>query len=146
MSYKFNTYHSELIVVGCLKVFYNLIRIYIDEIQNNEPGIMEVVLDEKLEKHFSKWFKEYVSNEILLLLIPSSLLIFQKLITFIFNRHAIISSTMSSSKILQKALYTQLNHIQCILLMVTNSILNHIDQYGQPLDRGFEVGIFRTTN
>ena len=69
-----------------------------------------------------------MSNEILLLLIPSSLLIFQKLTTCMFNKHAIISTTMSSSKILQKALYTQLNHIQCILLMVTNSILNHMDQ------------------
>ena len=100
-----------LLVVGCLKVFYNLIIIYIDEIQNNEPGITEAKLDEKLEKHFSKWFKEYVSNEILLLLIPSSLLIFQKLTTCMFNRHTIISLTMSSSKFLQKALYTQLNHI-----------------------------------
>ena len=122
----------NLLVVGCLKVFYNLIRIYIDEIQNNESGITEGELDEKLEKHFSKWFKEYVSSEILFLLIPSSLLIFQKLTSCMFNRHAIISSTMSSSKILQKALYAQLNHIQCILLMVTNSILNHMDQYGQP--------------
>ena len=122
----------NLLVVGCLKVFYNLIRIYIDEIQNNESGITEAELDEKLEKHFSKWFKEYVSSEILFLLIPSSLLIFQKLTSCMFNRHAIISSTMSSSKILQKALYAQLNHIQCILLMVTNSILNHMDQYGQP--------------
>ena len=122
----------NLLVVGCLKVFYNLIRIYIDEIQNNESGITEAELDEKLEKHFSKWFKEYVSSEILFLLIPSSLLIFQKLTSCMFNRHAIISSTMSSSKILQKALYAQLNLIQCILLMVTNSILNHMDQYGQP--------------
>ena len=96
----------NLLVVGCLKVFYNLIRIYIDEIQNNEPGITEAELDEKLEKHLSKWFKEYVSNEMLLLLIPSSLLIFQKLTTCMFNKHAIISSTMSSSKILQKAFYT----------------------------------------
>ena len=94
--------------MGCLNVFYNLIRIYIDEIQNNEPSITEAELD---KKHLSKWFKEYVSNEILLLLIPSSLLIFQKLTTCMFNRHAIISSTMSSLKILQKALYTQLNHI-----------------------------------
>ena len=63
----------NLLVVGCLKVFYNLIRIYIDEIQNNESGITEAdQLDEKLEKHFSKWFKEYVSSEILFLLIPSS--------------------------------------------------------------------------
>ena len=122
----------NLLVVGCLKVFYNLIRIYIDEIQNNESGITEAELDEKLEKHLSKWFKEYVSSEILFLLIPSSLLIFQKLTSCMFNRHAIISSTMSSSKILQKALYAQLNHIQCILLMVTNSILNRMDQYGQP--------------
>ena len=122
----------NLLVMGCLKIFYNLIRIYIDEIQNNESGITEAELDEKLEKHFSKWFKEYVSNEILLLLLLSSLLIFQKLTTCMFNRHAIISSTMSSSKILQKVLYTQLNNFQCILLMVTNSILNHMDQYDQP--------------
>ena len=105
-----------------------MIRIYIDEVQNIELDITDVELDEKLEKHFSKWFKEYVSIEILLLLIPSLLLIFKKLTTCMFNRHTIMSSTMSSSKILQKALYTQLNHIQCILLMVTNSILNHMDQ------------------
>ena len=55
--------HS-LLIVGCLKVFYHLIRIYIDEVQNTIPGITYVNLDEKLEKHFSKWFKEYVSIEI----------------------------------------------------------------------------------
>ena len=87
----------NLLVVGCLKLFYNFIIIYIDEIQNNESGIPKAELDEKLEKHFLKWFKEYISNEILLLLIPSSLLIFQKLTTCMFNRHAIILSTMSSS-------------------------------------------------
>ena len=118
----------KLLIVGCLKVFYYLIIIYIDEVQNTEPGITNVDLDEKLEKHFSKWFKEYISIEIVLLLTPRLLLIFQKLTTCMFNRHTIMSSTMSSSKILQKALYTQLNHIQCILLMVTNFVLNHMDQ------------------
>ena len=82
--------HS-LFIVGCLKVFYYLIRIYIDELQNTEPGITDLEFDEKLEKHFSKWFKEYVSIEIVLLLIPSLLVIFQKLTTCMFNRHAIMS-------------------------------------------------------
>ena len=50
----------NLLVAGCLKIFYNLIKICIDEIQNNEPGVKEA----DLEKHFSKWFKEYVNNEI----------------------------------------------------------------------------------
>ena len=118
----------KLLIVRCLKVFYYFIRIYIDGVQNTEPGIIDVDLDEKLEKHFSKWFKEYISIEIVLLLTPSLLLIFQIFTTCMFNRHAIMSSTMSSSKILKKALYTQLNHIQCILLMVTNSVLNHMNQ------------------
>ena len=46
-----------------------------DDEQNTESGIMDVELDEKLEKHFSKWFKEYVSIEIVLLSIPNLLLI-----------------------------------------------------------------------
>ena len=118
----------NLLIVGCLKELYYLIRMFIDEVQNTDPGITNVELDEKPEKHFSKWYKEYVSIEIVLLLISSLLLIFQKFTICIFNRHTIMSSTLSSLKILQKVLYTQLNHIQCILLMITNSILNHIDQ------------------
>ena len=74
--------------------------------QNTESNIIDVDLDEKLEKHFSKWFKKYVSIEIVLILTPSLLPIFQKLTTCMFNRHTIMSSTMSSLKILQKVLYT----------------------------------------
>ena len=96
--------------------------------KNTKPDITGVDLNEKLENHFSKWLKEYVSIEIVFLLILSLLLIFQKLTTCIFIRHAIMLSTMSSSKILQKDLYTQLNHIQFVLLMVTNSIHNDMDK------------------
>ena len=35
----------NLLVVGCVKVLYNLIIIYIDEIQNKEPSITKAELD-----------------------------------------------------------------------------------------------------
>ena len=117
----------KVLIVGCLKVLYYLIRMYIDEVQNTESGITDVKLDEKLEKHFSKWFKEYVSIEIVLLLIPSLLLIFQKLTTCMFNRHAIVSSIISSSKILQKAL---LHIVESYPMYFVNGYKFHTESHG----------------
>ena len=41
---------------------------YIHEIKQISPGITDEELDVKLDKNFAKWFENYVSNEIVILI------------------------------------------------------------------------------